>query len=70
MAKAKALTYEELIELAKKNYSKGGDSVYECWDENTYKEYVDLFGPITKSKAMAMFRLNYDIDREYASTAW
>ncbi len=66
MARAKALTYDELMAYARKHYNKGGDGVYECWDENTYNEYVEMFGPITKSKALAMFRDDYQIrkDRE------
>ena len=65
MAKAKALTYDELIEYAKKHYNKGGDSVYECWDERTYNEYVKEFGPITKRVALDMFKLYYDVNREW-----
>lgn len=70
MKKAAGLTYNELMELAKQNYNKGGDGVFECWDERTYNEYVELFGAITKRGALAMFRRNYSIDREYAATAW
>ena len=70
MAKAKSLTYDELIEYARKHYNKGGDSVYECWDENTYNYYVKEFGPITKTGALKMFKLNYVHDREMRATAW
>lgn len=63
---AKELTYEELIDYAKQHYCKGGDSVYECWDERTFNEYVQMFGEITKRKALQMFRFNYEMDRERA----
>lgn len=52
----KFLTYEELIELAKKNYNKGGDGVVECWDKNTFNEYIKMFGGITKRVAMQIIR--------------
>ena len=70
MAKAKALTYEELIDYAKKYYNRGGDGVYECWDRRTFDEYVSQFGPITKAEAREMFRLNREIDRDMAGWAW
>ena len=50
------LTYDELMKLALENYSKGGDGIYECWDEQTYNDYVKEFGPITKTKARQMFK--------------
>ena len=56
----KGLSYEELMDLARANYSKGGDTVYECWDRRTFDEYVKEFGPITKSKALKMFREDRD----------
>ena len=58
------ITYEELIEFAKENYTKGGDSVYECWDEQTFNTYVEEFGPITKKSAFEMFNMLYDVDRD------
>ena len=61
MARAKALTYEELMEYALKHYDKGGDATYECWDEKTFNEYVEQWGPITKRKALEMFRDDYSI---------
>lgn len=66
---AKGLTYDELIDYAKTHYAKGGDSIFECWDERTYREYIDLFGPITKRRALAMFRDSYEQEREYAAMA-
>ena len=56
----KGLTFEELIELAKKYYNKGGDGVVECWDENTYNTYVGQFGPITRKVAMSIFGCDAD----------
>lgn len=66
---AKALSYVELIEYAKKHYTKGGDGVYECWDERTFNDYVKMFGPITKSKALNMFRMEYEHEREMRAMA-
>lgn len=66
MAKAKAMTYDEFIEYAKKHYNRGGDSFYECWDERTFNENVEMFGPITKRKALGMFREMYDIQKDRA----
>lgn len=37
--KKNGLTYEELIDLAKKHYNDGGDGVVECWDRNTFDSY-------------------------------
>lgn len=62
----KALTYEELIEYALKHYNKGGDTTYECLDEKAFDEYVKLFGPITKRKALEMFKLDYEIQKDRA----
>ena len=61
---AKILTYEELIELAKKHYNEGGDGVYECWDKMVFDSYVKLFGPLTEKKALAMFGLDKEIEEE------
>ena len=59
---AKALSYAELIEYARMHYAKGGDSVFECWDERTFDDYVKEFGEITKSKALKIFRLYKSVD--------
>lgn len=58
------MTYEEFLDYAKQHYSKGGDSFYECWDEGTFREYIQLFGEITKRKALQMFRTHYSIQKE------
>lgn len=58
------LTYEELMELARKNYNKGGDSVYECWGKEEFNEYVKEFGPITKEKAYKLFGMYDEVNRD------
>lgn len=54
------LTFEELMNLAKKHYNNGGDGVVECWDENTYNTYIDQFGPITEKVAFQIFGADAD----------
>lgn len=54
------LSFPELIELAKKHYNEGGDGIVECWDENTFNEYVSLFGPLTQASAMRLVLLRVD----------
>ena len=56
--KEKALTYQELRELAKQHYNEGGDATYECCDENWFNDYVKMFGPMTKKKALKMFEID------------
>lgn len=67
---SKVLSYEELMEYAKKYYNKGGDSIYECWGRSEYDYYVSNFGPMTKEAAREMFRVNYSREKEIRSTAW
>ena len=64
MARGKALTYEEFIALAKENYNKGGDVAVECWEKYQFDEYVEMLGPVTKTKAMQMFRRWKDEEKE------
>ena len=59
---AKVLSFEEFIALAMKHYNKGGDGYVECWDRKVFDEYVADCGPITRSRALGMFRDSYDID--------
>ena len=66
----KPMTYEELMAFALENYTKGGDSTYECWDKKAFDEYVQEFGPMTKAKALAMFKLDLEIWNEYQATIW
>ena len=54
--RGKALSYEEFIELAKENYSKGGDVAVECWEKYQFEGYVKMFGAITRTGAIRMFR--------------
>lgn len=68
MAKAKGMTYKELMDYAKQHYCKGGDSVLECWDERYFNDYVEQFGEITKRTALAIFRRLYALEKEYAWT--
>lgn len=49
------MTYEELMALALKHYNQGGDGVYECWDRQTFDEYVAEHGEITHKDALRMF---------------
>lgn len=56
MARGKALTYEEFIALAKENYTKGGDVAVECWERYQFDDYVKMFGAVTKTEALRMFR--------------
>nr|WP_304956175.1 hypothetical protein [uncultured Acetatifactor sp.] len=56
MAKSKAMTYEEFISLAKEYYSRGGDVAVECWERYQFEDYVKMFGAVTRSKALRMFR--------------
>ncbi len=57
----KELTWKEFYKLALKNYENGGDGIVECWDENTFNEYVAEFGPITEKVACDMFETAVDI---------
>lgn len=63
---AKALSYDEFIEYAKKHYNKGGDVFVECWEKAEFDNYVSAFGAVTKSKALKMFREEFDIERDRA----
>lgn len=58
---AKVLDYQEFMDLSRQYYSKGGDGYYECWDEKTFDEYVKMFGGITKSKALRMYKMAYEV---------
>lgn len=51
----KTLTWKEFYKLALRNYENGGDGIVECWDEDTFNEYVSEFGPITEKIALDMF---------------
>lgn len=64
MAEAMGLTYEELVKLAEENYTKGGDVVCECWDKEFFDTYVEMFGPMTRDKALKMFEETKDMEEE------
>lgn len=64
------LTYEQFITLAKEWYKWGGDSFVECWGQQEFDAYVELLGPITKTRAKKMFRDEYYTRKEYEATAW
>lgn len=49
------MTYEGLMALALEYYNEGGDGVYECWDRQTFNDYVAEFGEITEKIALEMF---------------
>lgn len=64
-----ALTYEAFMALAKQNYNKGGDEYVECWDEMVFNWYVAEAGPISKTKALRMFKHSYEIQLEERADA-
>lgn len=65
----RALTYAELMALARENYNKGGDGYVECWDERTFAYFVKEFGPITKARALQMFAAAFDEEKEERAIA-
>lgn len=65
----RALTYEEFIALAKENYTKGGDSVVECWRQADFDEYVKEFGPMTEARAKRILELYAVQHNEHQSMA-
>lgn len=60
----RALTYAELMALAREHYDKGGDGYVESWDERTFAYFVKEFGPITKARALQMFAAAFDEERK------
>ncbi|MCD7866759.1 MAG: hypothetical protein LUG62_00835 [Clostridiales bacterium] len=60
----KALSYEEFVELAKENYTRGGDVIVECWAKYQFEDYVEMFGPVTRAKALKMFREYHGQEQE------
>jgi hypothetical protein len=52
------MDYQELMALARTYYNKGGDVVYECWDEQTLRDFEKEFRrPMTKQDALNLFEL-------------
>ena len=62
----RGMSFNEFMTLAMQSYNHGGDSFVECWDQATFDSYVATFGPITKTKALKMFRQNLDEERDAA----
>ena len=60
----RALTFAELMELARENYNKGGDGYAECWDERVFAYFVKEYGPITRARALQMFAAALDEEQE------
>jgi len=58
----KKLTISEVREIAKKNYSKGGDSIYEAWDDECIQEWIDQYG--TKKALKEVFAFYWDMRHE------
>jgi hypothetical protein len=63
---AKPLNYKEFMDFSLKHYTTGGDGYYECWDERQFNEYVAEFGPITKRKALEMYKQSQSIEMDMA----
>jgi hypothetical protein len=61
----KALSFEDFQALAIQHYNNGGDAIVECWDEQTYDDYVEEFGYITEETALKIFRTNKALEKEY-----
>ena len=59
MMKKSALTYRDFMELALANYTKGGMTFYECWEEYQFNDYCKEFGAITEEKAFQLFKRGY-----------
>ena len=49
------LSFGELLSIAKDNYAKGGDTVYECWDQPFYDTYTGMFGPVRRKDTACLF---------------
>ena len=61
----KAITYEEFQKLGRKHYNEGGDAIVECWDQKSFNNYCEEFGPMTEAKALDIIGL-YDEDEQEA----
>ena len=58
------MSFDELYKLALEHYEEGGDSVVECWDENTLREYEAEFGKMTKERALRMFHTIHSVEND------
>ena len=60
---------KNLLHWLKKTTTKAGDVVGECCERYECDYYVKEFGPVTKTKALQMFRLYKAREREQAAMA-
>lgn len=57
------LTYLQFISLGQLYYNEGGDNIVECWSEEDFNEYVEMFGDMTDLRALDMIKM-YDTKRK------
>ena len=62
------LTVEKVKELALKNYNKGGDGIYECYEDYQIEELIKS-GVDTEAKLLVLFKEHYEIDEEHRKAA-
>lgn len=62
------LTIERARELALQNYNKGGDGLYECYENSQIQALIDS-GIDTETKLLDWFEEQYVIDSEYRKAA-
>ena len=62
------LTIKEAKQLALKNYTMGGHSFYECYEDYKWQELIDN-GTDTEEKLLKLFQSQYELDREYEAAA-
>lgn len=62
------LTIERVKELAMKNYSKGGDTIVECYEDKEIQQLIDR-GINTEKKLLKFFKDQYEVDEEYRAAA-
>lgn len=53
--KGKVLSFGELLTIAKENYAEGGDTVYECWNQSFFDDYVREAGPVYRKDVKSLF---------------
>lgn len=64
------LTYEGFQALAREYYTRGGDTVVECWDERDFHEWVEECGPMSHQDALNIFKLYESRWNDIRSTIW
>ena len=62
------LTIEKVKELAIKNYTKGGDTIIECYTDKEIQELINN-GVNTQKKLMDFFKQNHEYDEEERKAA-